>query len=216
MSIQAVDKSPSVGYASALLDCIEALWKRVYDFACALFAYFFASSSHPYQQLPSSVMSLVADYAVDFQNHSEFILCEKRVLDEVETRYILRFKMKPLIEQLSFIQWLRDTYPHPSHVQRIENLFLKVFTTGRIGPLCMTQVYKSINFAATPEEGITALMGSWEMSREEAERAWHLWAGFKKVDCLMDALGEGSATQPKRIWEWISENTLDQITTYAS
>ena len=122
-SLTAVDRSAVVaGYTSCLLDCIADLWKRVYDYACALFAYLFGPSTPEPVVLPPPITTLISDYFFMPEQHREFLYITRDAVTW-QTTYKIEFKVKELAEALLYVKGVADCFDAPHLLSKIEEVF---------------------------------------------------------------------------------------------
>ena len=172
MSIQAVDKSASLGYANCLLDCIADLWKRVYDYACALFAYLFSAPVPEPVVLPPPIITLISDYLFMPAQHREFLYITR---DAYMLRAIFKieFKVKELAQALLCVKGVADCFDAPHLLSKIEEVFRTHYELSRPKDALQSYQYNSNNIA----EGVYMYMDNPEkvfLHMSSDARSWQV------------------------------------------
>ncbi len=190
-TITSVDRA-ATAYMCCLVDCVVELWKRVYNYAYALFAGLFGDTPNQTCGLPPSLVGIVADYAFDFRNHREFLYIEREVY-ECYSNYKVKFEVKNLTRELAALLYLWEAFPHPSLLKKIETLFLTTYHTSsgaydHVYDINVRRFYLSLNLQISDQQMAQFFVRNHKMNQNEAEQAVELWKGFKKIECLKQAL----------------------------
>lgn len=222
-------KAIASGCIDSFVRCIVELWKRVYDFACALFAYLFGSDAVATSaKLPPSVTVIIADYLVDFEENTEHLYIRAK-MGHHNSSLELSYRFKDLTRLLATFSYFLEAGPNPTLLKKIETLFLTKYLLNDVGTynsanyLNMNALYYfEIDAYKSGSARADAFIKLYEMSPEEAKEAVQVWQRLREIECLKNALiahspkedpgRTGKTNIPEQRLVSFSKDSLDWVT----
>ena len=194
-AITSVDRAAPAGYICSLVDCIADLWKRVYDYACALFAYLFGAPASEPVVLPSGITMLICDYLLMPKQYEDFLYVTKELkTNGLQVQYIFDLKADLLRKAFISIKGVADCFDAPRVLSKIEEVVLSYYymPPEEAGPDYMqatdlSWVFIRMDDPAFLNERQAEFAKGLEITLEEFPQAIRDWQTIKKIPAIWDA-----------------------------